>query len=49
MYSFLLNILIIDRLSVCGGTADWGTRDPRRVLGLCCLVGFRMVLIRWAP
>ena len=25
-----------------------GTRDPRRVLGMHCLVGSRVILIQWA-
>ena len=42
------NIVIHNTLSICGKMADWGTRDPRRVLGLHRLVGSYVVLIRWA-
>ena len=38
-------IVIHNTLSICGRVADWGTRDPRQVLRLHRLVGFRVVLI----
>ena len=45
---FLPNIVIHNTLSICGRMTGWGTRDPRRVLGLYLLVGSRMVSIWWA-
>ena len=42
---FFPNIVIHDTLSICGRMADWGIRDPRRVLGLYHPVGSRMDLI----
>ena len=39
------NIVIHNTLSICGRVADWGTRDPRRILRLHRLVGSRVVLI----
>ena len=45
VFNFLPNIVIDNTLSIFGGMADWGTRDPRRVLGFYCLVGSHLVLI----
>ena len=45
---FLPNIVIHNTLSICGRMADWGTQDPKRVLGLYRMVGSRVVLIWWA-
>ena len=45
MRSFLLDIFIFDKPPMCGKKADWGTRDPRRVLGLYRVVGSHVVLI----
>ena len=45
---FLPNIVIHNTLSICGRMTGWGTRDPKWVLGLYHLVGFRMVSIWWA-
>ena len=45
---FLPNIIIHNTLSICGRMIGWGTRDPRQVLGLYRLVGFRVVSIWWA-
>ena len=42
------NIVIHNTLSIFGRMVGWGTRDPRRVLGLYLLVGSRMVSIWWA-
>ena len=36
---FLPNIVIHITLSISGKMADWGTRDPRWVLGFYRLVG----------
>ena len=45
---FLPNIVIHNTLSIYGRMAGWETRDPRRVLGLYCLVGSCVVSIWWA-
>ena len=42
---FLPNIVIHSTLSICGRMADWGTWDPRRILGFYRLIGSRAVLI----
>ena len=44
---FLPNIVIHNTLSICGRMVGWGTRDPRRVLGLYRLVGSCVVFIWW--
>ena len=48
VHDFLPNIVIHNILSICGRMAGWGTRDPKRVLGLYRLVGSRVVSIWWA-
>ena len=44
---FLHNIVVHNILSICGRMVGWGTRDPRRVLGLYCFVGSHVILIWW--
>ena len=45
---FFPNIVIYNTLSICSRMVGWGTQDPRLVLELHRLVGFRVVLIQWA-
>ena len=45
VHDLLPNIVIHNTLSICGKMVGWGTRDPRRVLGLYRLIGSRVVLI----
>ena len=42
---YLLCIFSHNKFSICRRMASWGTRDPRRILGLNRLVDSRVVLI----
>ena len=44
-HDFLPNIVIHNTLFIYGRMAGWGTRDPRRVLGLYYLVGSHTISI----
>ena len=45
---YLLCIFSHNKFPIYSKMVGWGTQDPRRIQGLNCLVGSRVVLILWS-